>query len=200
MIYIFVSLLMMVFTIFCFRRYIHPGTHKGFSDQQNNYSWVPFGENWWDKTDDPVNVSSLLASITRLWFWLVTGLNIKEWAAVHRHNSCHEEKVFPNGKTKILSRARLFLKQRKNKELVQSYSSETPETKLDLFYQKFPLLGPVIFLILLFILFKEVGLIMWAAQMAWIPFWCSESANGWKFKTFEQNRFANTIINNRYYE
>jgi hypothetical protein len=33
MIYILVLILMMVFTIFCFRWYIHPGTHKRFMDQ-----------------------------------------------------------------------------------------------------------------------------------------------------------------------
>lgn len=200
MIYILITLLMMVFTILCFRRYIHPGTHKGFMDQENNYSWVPFKQNWWDTVNTPVNVSSTLAQFTRLWFWLVTGLNIKEWAAVHRHNSIHEDKVFPLGKPGRIDRAKLFLKQRKLKELVSKYSISTPDTEADKIYQEFPLVGPLVFLIVLFLLFGNFGILMWAAQLAWLPFWCSESANGWKLKSFEENKFMDQLKNEAYYE
>jgi len=200
MIYILVSILMMVFTIFCFRWYIHPGTHKGFADQGDNYAWVPWKENWWDTTNVPVNVSSLLARFTRLWFWLVTGLNIKEWSAVHRHNSIHEDKVYPSGKPGRLVRATLFLKQRKIVEMIANYSIETPNMLEDQIYQKFPYIGPVILLLLLLLIFGELGIVMYLAQLAWIPFWCSESANGWKLKSFEENRLMDQLKDQDYYK
>ena len=200
MIYALITLLMMVLTIFCFRRYIHPGTHKGFVDQDNNYAWVPFGENWWDTTDIPVSVTSPLAMFTRLWFWFVTGLNIKEWAAIHRHNSFYEHTVYPNGKPGRIERAKLFLKQRKIKGIVDDYSIETPDTEADKIYQEFPYLGPVVFLVLLLTLFGPVGILMWTAQMAWLPFWCSESANGWELRPFEQNRLMEMLKGKAYYE
>jgi hypothetical protein len=200
MIYILFTALMMVFTVLCFRRYIHPGTHKGFMDQNNNYSWVPFKEKWFDTTDVPVNVSSLLAQLTRAWFWFVTGLNIKEWASVHRHNSMYEHDVYPNGKPGIIGRAKVFLTQKKNKDLINSYSIETPNLILDRLYQKFPYLGPIIFLLILVLLFGPVGIFMWSAQMAWLPFWFSESANGWILKSFEKNRLMDQLIDKEFFK
>lgn len=191
---------MMVFTIFCFRRYIHPGTHKGFMDQGNNYAWVPQKENWWDTADVPVNVTSSLAMFTRLWFWFVTGLNIKEWAAVHRHNSVHEHKVYPEGKPGRLGRAKLFLKQRKIAGITNDYAIETPDTEADKLFRELPFVGPALFLAILLVVFGAPGFLMWVAQMAWLPFWCSESANGWELKPFEENRLMDQLKNKRYYE
>jgi hypothetical protein len=70
----------------------------------------------------------------------------------------------------------------------------------DQIYQKFPYIGPVIFLLLLLSIFGELGFIMWLAQMSWIPFWCSESANGWKLKSFEENRLMDQLKNQGYYK
>jgi hypothetical protein len=200
MIYILVSVSMMALTIFCFRWYIHPGTHKGFMDQGDNSAWVSWKEYWLDTTNVPVNVSSLQARFTRLWFWIVTGLNIKQWSAVHRHNSIHEDKVYPAGKPGSLGRAKLFLKQRKIVEMVAIYAIETPDMLEDQIYQKFPYIGPVIFLLLLLSIFGELGVVMYLAQLAWIPFWCSESANGWKLKSFEENRLMAQLKDQGYYE
>lgn len=196
------SMLSMAITIFCGLKYIHAGSHKGYSDETKSFDWKKVvTQNWWETKDNSVGVSSLPAHFARFWWWMVTGLNLKQWAAVHRHNHLQADTKWANGKPESrLVRAKMYLSQHKNKELVEAYSLETPNTWIDRnLYYRLPLLGPVVYLLLWTTILGGWGVIVWLAQMAWVPVWCSESVNGYYLKDFEWNRLFNVLKKNRYY-
>lgn len=193
---IIISLLSMGFTMFCGIKYIHPGSHRGYADSNHRIAWKDVIKNkWWEYRDIPLPVKTFSAWVIRTWWWLATGTNLKVWAAIHRHNSIHEKKVWPKDKpTSRLARAKLYPVFAKNKRLVDQYSIEVPDTWVDrnIFYS-LPLLGPVV---LFFIFYTVLGLwafIPWIAQLLWMPFWRSESVNGWLPKEHEWNRLFHQI-------
>ena len=196
------SMLSMAITIFCVLKYIHAGSHKGYSDETKSFDWKKVvTQNWWETKDNSVGVSSLPAHFARFWWWMVTGLNLKQWAAVHRHNHLQADTKWANGMPESrLVRAKMYLSQHKNKELVEAYSLETPNTWIDRnLYYRLPLLGPVVYLLLWTTILGGWGVIVWLAQMAWVPVWCSESVNGYYLKDFAWNRLFNVLKKNRYY-
>ena len=193
----------MAFTIFCGIKYIHPGSHRGYADALDNISWKEsFNNKWWIFRDIPVRVSSKLAHVFRLWWWMVTGVSLREWAAVHRHNHIHAEKVWEHGKPDSrIARAILYPGQASNKELVESYSAEIPNTWIDRnVYYRFPLLGPIVYLAILYALLGVFAFIPWLAQMSWLAFWRSESVNGYYLEDFEWNRLFHSLKHKEYYK
>ena len=202
---ILVSALSMTITIFCGLKYIHAGAHKGYADseesKQLNWKKIVFA-NWWDTKDYSLNTTTLPSHFARFWWWMVTGLHLKEWASIHRHNHLNADKKWANGKPESrLERAKIYLVQRRNKELVEAYSYETPNTWIDRnVYYKVPYFGPVIYFALLTTAFGGWGIIIWLAQSAWIPVWCSESVNGYYLKDFEWNRLFGILKTRKYYE
>lgn len=183
--------------MFCGIKYAHPGAHRGFGDVDNNVSWLKtFKNKWWIFRDIPVIIRNPLAHAIRCWWWLATGTNLKVWAAIHRHNSIHEHKIWPNGKTNAgrFTRSLMYLSLIKNKKITDLYGDETPDTWIDRnVYHRAPLLGPIILFALEFMLLGFWCLIPWLAQMAWLPFWRSESVNGWDPKDHEWNRLFHKI-------
>lgn len=194
---ILLALISMAFTIFCGLKYVHPGSHRGYADHPETVSWKDTIKNkWWEFKDIPVPVRNPLARVVRLWWWLATGTNLKVWAAIHRHNSIHEKKIWPEGKSDKgrLTRAKMYPEFASNSQLVQQYGIEVPDTWIDnnIFY-RFPLLGPVILLLIFYALAGIWCFIPWLAQMAWMPFWRSEAVNGWDPKPHEWNRLFYSI-------
>jgi hypothetical protein len=189
---ILIAVVSMAFTMFCGIKYVHPGSHRGYADDLNSVTWnETVKHKWWDFKDIPVPVSDSLSTIIRAWWWLATGTNLKKWAAIHRHNSIHETKIWPEGKTDNgrLKRAAMYSSFANNKKLVELYSIEVPESWIDTnLYYRFPLLGPIILFVILYCLLGYLAFIPWLAQMAWTPFWRSESVNGWDPKEHEWNR------------
>jgi hypothetical protein len=193
----------MAFTIFCGIKYIHPGSHRGYADSPDNITWKEtFDNKWWTFRDIPVRVNSKLAHFFRLWWWMATGVSLREWVSVHRHNHIHAEQVWKNGKPNSrIARAMLYPGQASNKELVESYSIETPDTWIDRnLYYKLPLLGPIVYLAILYVFLGVFGLIPWLAQMSWLAFWRSESVNGYYLEDFEWNRLFFKIKQEDYYK
>ena len=197
-----VALFSMIFTVFCGLKYVHPGSHRGYADDVTNVSWKQTIKNkWWEFRDVPVVVRNPIAYVIRFWWWMASGTNLKEWAAIHRHNSIHETKLWPAGKTDKgrLTRAGMYSAFSKNKDLVDLYGIEVPDTWVDknIFY-KFPLFGPVLLLVLFYIMLGAWCIIPWCAQMAWMPFWRSEAVNGWDPKEHEWNRLFHSIKDRKY--
>lgn len=202
---IFMSFASMAITIFCGLKYNHAGTHKGWRDceESKNLDWRKIVyANWWDTKDIPLGVNTIPAHLARFWWWLVTGIPLRTWAAIHRHNHLNAEQKWAGGKPKTrLGRAKLFPAQRDNKELIDEYSIETPNTWIDRnVYYKLPYLGPVVYLLILLSIFNVWGVIIWLAQMAWLPMWRSESVNGDRLQDFEWNRLYNILKTKRYFE
>lgn len=149
-------LLSTVITIFVCIKYIHPRSHQGKNYQEN-----------------------LKTFFFRFWFWFVSGLNYKEWAAVHRHNHINAEKKWRDGKPKSrFVRSIMYDRQKSNKDLIRDYGIEVPDSWIDRnIYNKFYFAGPILSFIIFYLLLNFWGLIPWVFNIFWMIFLKSEAVN-----------------------
>ncbi|MBE0621298.1 MAG: fatty acid desaturase [Burkholderiales bacterium] len=123
----------------------------------------------------------------RLWLWLTTGMVTKEWAAVHRkhHAKCdtaedpHSPQIL--GLNRVLwGGVFLYVKEANKPETLERYGQGTPDDWIERnVYSKFTRLGLMLTGVLDVYLFGIVpGVLLVAAQIAWIPFWAAGVING----------------------
>ena len=139
----------------------------------------------------------LVSHFFRFWLWLTTGMVTKEWVAVHRkhHAKCEttddpHSPQFEGIWKVLLGGVGLYRVATRDKETLERYGKGTPEDRLERHvYSRFPQLGVVIMVALDVLLFGTVGLIIFAVQMVWIPFWAAGIINGlghyWGYRNFE---------------
>lgn len=133
-----------------------------------------------------LNFNPILEHLIRFWLWLTTGMLTKEWVAVHRlhHRKCEtsEDPHSPvvHGIWKVLfGGVWLYIQAKKNSQMVEQYGAGTPNDWIEQnLYTKFPKLGIILLLIIEIFVFGWSGLIIWAVQMCWIPFWAAGVVNG----------------------
>jgi stearoyl-CoA desaturase (Delta-9 desaturase) len=123
----------------------------------------------------------------RLWLWMTTGMVTKEWAAIHRkhHAKCEttEDPHSPqiHGINRVLwGGVFLYVKESFNRETLERYGHGTPDDWIERrLYTPFAYVGILVLLATYLVVFGIVpGAIMWAVQMAWIPFWAAGVING----------------------
>jgi stearoyl-CoA desaturase (Delta-9 desaturase) len=122
----------------------------------------------------------------RFWLWLTTGMVTKTWAAIHRkHHARCETEEDPHspqimGIRKVLwEGAELYRIEGRNRETLEKYGRGTPDDWLERrLYSKYDTLGIGILLPINFALFGFIGVVIWAVQMAWIPFFAAGVING----------------------
>src|SRR5690606_23580086 len=122
----------------------------------------------------------------RFWLWLTTGMVTKEWAAIHRkhHAKCetvddpHSPQIF--GIKKVLSEgAELYKIEAKDKETLDRYEHGTPDHWVERHvYAKHSVSGIALMLIINIVLFRPLGLTIWAVQMMWTPVSAAGFING----------------------
>ncbi len=122
----------------------------------------------------------------RFWLWLTTGMVTKEWVAIHRKHhrysdqfdDPHSPKVY--GIWNVLFKgAFLYAKASKDKDMINSYGVGTPEDWIEKHvYTPYHYVGIVLLLCLNLLWFSYWGLLIWAIQMLWIPFWAAGVING----------------------
>ena len=142
----------------------------------------------------------------RLWLWLTTGMNTKEWTAIHRkHHALCETDDDPHspvrkGLSKVLwEGAELYQAEAKNQETLERYGKRTPEDWIERkIYTPHRSLGIVLMLIIDLALFGVIGITVWAIQMIWIPFFAAGVINGIGhhsgYRNFECRDAARNII------
>jgi stearoyl-CoA desaturase (delta-9 desaturase) len=123
----------------------------------------------------------------RVWLWLTTGMQTKEWAAIHRkhHAKCETEED-PHSpqvkgiKTVLFQGAELYMTESANPETLSKYGHGTPDDWIEHnLYSKFPWQGCGVMLTTDWILFGlGVGTVVWTIQMMWIPFFAAGVING----------------------
>ncbi|MBF5003765.1 DesA family fatty acid desaturase [Diaphorobacter caeni] len=133
----------------------------------------------------------------RFWLWVGTGMQTKEWVAIHRkhHAKCETEDDPHSPQTRGLNTvmwrgAELYRSEAKNEETLKKFGHGTPSDWMERnVYTRFGWQGVGLMLILDVILFGGVGLTVWAVQMLWIPFWAAGVVNGvghyWGYRNFE---------------
>jgi stearoyl-CoA desaturase (delta-9 desaturase) len=132
----------------------------------------------------------------RFWLWLNTGMVTSEWVAVHRkhHARCetpqdpHSPQVF--GIARVLwGGVFLYVREARDREMVERYGRGTPndwiETRL---YSRCPYCGLVIMGFADGLAFGIWGMLVFAIQMIWIPFWAAGVINGmghyWGYRNY----------------
>jgi len=128
----------------------------------------------------------VLSHFMRFWLWLTTGMVTKQWVAIHRKHhqksdvegDPHSPHVF--GIWKVLFKgAVLYHTASKDKSMIDSYGVGTPDDWMERnVYTKHSRLGITLLLIINLLCFSWVGLLIWAIQMIWIPFWAAGVING----------------------
>ncbi len=122
----------------------------------------------------------------RFWLWLTTGMVTREWVAVHRkhHAKCEttDDPHSPQVKgiwNVLLGGVGLYRTATLDEEVLVHYGNGTPSDWLEHhIYSRFPLLGIAIMAVLDMLLFGVAGIIIFAVQMVWIPFWAAGVING----------------------
>jgi len=141
----------------------------------------------------------------RFWLWLTTGMVTKQWVAIHRKHhqksdvegDPHSPHVF--GIWKVLFKgAFLYHTASKDKVMVDTYGVGTPDDWMERnVYTKHSRLGITLLLVINLLCFSWVGLLIWAIQMIWIPFWAAGVINGlghwWGYKNGETKDYSRNI-------
>ena len=129
----------------------------------------------------------LISHFFRFWLWLTTGMVTKEWAAIHRkhHAKCetvedpHSPQIY--GINRVLwAGVLLYVKESFNKETLERYGHGTPDDWMERnLYTRHSVFGVFVMLAADLLLFGVVpGVLIWLAQIAWIPFWAAGVING----------------------
>jgi stearoyl-CoA desaturase (delta-9 desaturase) len=111
----------------------------------------------------------------------------REWAAIHRkhHAKCetaedpHSPKVY--GINRVLwAGVLLYVKESYNAETIERYGHGTPDDWIERkFYGRFSYAGVFVLLAVNGVVFGILpGVLIWLAQIAWIPFWAAGVING----------------------
>ena len=141
----------------------------------------------------------------RAWLWLTTGMQTKEWVAIHRkhHAKCEtpEDPHSPQtrGLRKVLWQgAELYMEEADNKETLARYGHGTPNDWLERnVYSRFTWQGCGLMLGADLILFGAAGIAVWAVQMIWIPFFAAGVINGighfWGYRNYDSPDAATNI-------
>ena len=153
-----------------------------------------------------VQFHPVIAHFMRFWLWLTTGMNTREWVAVHRkHHQAADTEQDPHSPKQhgiwrvLFGGAFLYVKAKRNKILVNELGIGTPsdwiEEKL---YTPHPLMGILLMAIIDLVLFGPVGIIVWGVQMLWIPFWAAGVINGaahwWGYRNYEVKDTSRNLI------
>ena len=133
----------------------------------------------------------------RLWLWLATGMVTKEFVAIHRkhHAKCEtvEDPHSPQTrgiKALLLTGVELYRAESRNAETMVKYGHNTPDDWIERnLYTRYSWQGVGVMLLLNMALFGAAGLVVWAVQMVWIPWWATGVINGlghwWGYRNFE---------------
>jgi len=153
-----------------------------------------------------LDLHPVIAHFFRCWLWLTTGMVTREWVAIHRkhHAKCetpqdpHSPQVRGLGKV-LWQGAELYRQEAGNRGTLEHYGHLTPDDWLERHvYARLPWLGITLMLLLDIALFGAAGLVMWAVQMAWVPFWAAGVINGvghyWGYRNYETADASRNIL------
>jgi len=144
-----------------------------------------------------LDLHPVVSHFFRFWLWLTTGMETRQWVAVHR---CHHAKVETEGDPhspqiegvgKVLLEGReLYQAGFRNPETMARYGHGTPNDWLERnIYTPHCSRGYVLLLALDVLAFGPIGLTVWAVQMLWIPVLAAGVINGighyWGYRNFE---------------
>ena len=142
-----------------------------------------------------VTFHPVVAHFMRFWLWMTTGMNTREWVAVHRkHHQAADTLYDPHSPkiygifTVLFMGAFLYVQAKKDPEVLKlgiGTPNDWVERKV---YTAHPYLGILLMLAVDLLLFGLMGLVIWGIQMIWIPFWAAGVINGlahwWGYRNY----------------
>lgn len=153
-----------------------------------------------------IELHPVISHFFRFWLWLTTGMQTREWVAIHRkHHARVETPEDPHspqirGIKKVLwEGAELYREERKNRKTIADFGHYTPDDWIERKIYS-PLIDYGIFVMLFIdvLLFGVIGVTIWAIQMIWIPFFAAGVINGlghwWGYRNFDSPDAATNII------
>jgi stearoyl-CoA desaturase (delta-9 desaturase) len=153
-----------------------------------------------------LQMHALITHPLRLWLWLTTGMDTRQWVAIHRkHHAKVETADDPHspmvyGINKVLFEGvELYRAAGKDKTIVERYGHGCPEDWLELkLYRGNSDKGYFLMMAINVLLFGPIGLTIWAIQMAWIPLFAAGGINGvghyWGYRKFETADASTNIV------
>lgn len=177
------TLVMTHITIICVTLYLHRGQAHG-----------------------AITFAPPLAHFMRFWLWLTTGMVTKEWVAVHRrHHQKSDQPGDPHspqiyGIWRVLfGGAFLYVNAKRDQAMISKLGVGTPDDWVEQnVYTRFPKLGFTLMLAINLVLFGWLGLLIWAVQMIWIPWWAAGVVNGlahwWGYRNYETKDTARNLL------
>ena len=152
-----------------------------------------------------LDLHPVLKHFFRLWLWLSTGQNTKEWTAIHRkhHAKCEtsddpHSPVVKGLNTVLWQGAELYRKEAENEETLQRFGQRTPDDWVERnVYSAHKMKGIALMAVIDLLCFGLAGITIWAIQMIWIPFFAAGVINGlghaWGYRNFECKDAATNI-------
>lgn len=133
-----------------------------------------------------IEFGPILSHFMRFWLWLTTGMITKQWVAIHRkHHSSTDKEGDPHsphvhGIWNIVSRGvYYYYLAGKNAKMIVNFGKGTPDDWLERkIYTPYNYMGVVLMLLINLSVWGVWGLLIWAVQMLWIPFWAAGIING----------------------
>jgi stearoyl-CoA desaturase (delta-9 desaturase) len=128
----------------------------------------------------------VVSHFLRFWLWLTTGMETRQWVAVHRKHHAkvetaedpHSPQVYGIRKV-LLEGAELYRIGAKDEETLARYSHGCPDDWLERkVYRPHTSKGYFVMMAINLALFGPIGLTIWAVQMAWIPIFAAGIING----------------------
>ncbi len=139
----------------------------------------------------------VIAHFMRFWLWLTTGMITRQWVAIHRkHHRFSDKEGDPHSphvygiKRVLFAGALLYHQASKDSVMIANYGQGTPVDWIERnLYSKHSRLGITLLLFVNLLWFSYWGLLTWAIQMIWIPFWAAGVINGvghfWGYRNHE---------------
>lgn len=144
-----------------------------------------------------VTIHPVMATLMRTWLWLFTGMDTKEWTACHRKHHAYVDQYGDPHSPVLEGFLQIFLfgvfyytKAVENRAMVEQYGKGTPDDWLERHIFRGLHHCGILFVLLANVLIFgfTTGLILWGAQMVWIPFWAAGVVNGvghaWGYRNF----------------
>lgn len=133
-----------------------------------------------------IEFNPIIQHFMRFWLWLTTGMITKEWVAIHRkHHQRSDKEGDPHSPqifglwTVLFKGAFLYAKASKDRKLIELYGKGTPDDWIEKHvYTPYHFAGIILLLLVNLLWFSYWGLLIWAVQMIWIPFWAAGFING----------------------
>ena len=141
----------------------------------------------------------------RFWLWLTTGMETRQWTAIHRkHHARCETEDDPHspqvrGIKKVLWQgAELYKTEACNQETMERFGQGTPDDWIERNIYSHSMVGIAAMLVINLALFGFIGLTIWAVQMMWIPVFAAGIINGvghyWGYRSFQAEDASRNIV------